>query len=291
MKIELTFTPPPEEIPPGKFKFLIKLNYEIFPEMIEEFGTDKYLQTQMHVMEVDQVDDNRTDYELELELPYGNYSLALYKTEIDKDGNQIDNESMVPLDEKLLEYFRDYCTPEPISREQQRELDDREEKDNKEKEREARQAQKELEQRKARQKAEAQMQLLKQEQNSAKLKVYFSAMDLYFHKAEEDFNASMSLLSIFHEELHENFQFYEGFFQRFYRKDVNAMIPMQGFFHFAKLMNLASTADELMQFFHTSLKEIDGIYMPIDDTLNVKAGMNYAQFLSALLRIAYIKAD
>ena len=26
------------------------------------------------------------------------------------------------------------------------------------------------------------MQLLKQEQNSAKLKVYFSAMDLYFHK-------------------------------------------------------------------------------------------------------------
>jgi len=43
MKIELSFTPPPEEIPPGKFKFLVKLNYEMFPEMIEEFGTDKYL--------------------------------------------------------------------------------------------------------------------------------------------------------------------------------------------------------------------------------------------------------
>ena len=135
------------------------------------------------------------------------------------------------------------------------------------------------------------MQLLKQEQNSAKLKVYFSAMDLYFHKQEEDFNASMSLLSIFHEELHENFQFYEAVFDRFYHKDVNAIIPMQAFFNFAKLMNLASSADELMGFFNGSLREIDGIYVPIDDTLNVKGGMNYAQFLSALLRIAYIKAD
>ena len=172
--------------------------------------------------------------------------------------------------------MHDHCTPEPISKEKQRELDDKEEKDNKEKEREARQAQKELEQRKARQKAEAQMQLLKQEQNSAKLKVYFSAMDLYFHKQEEDFNASMSLLSIFHEELHENFQFYEAVFDRFYHKDVNAIIPMQAFFNFAKLMNLASSAEELMSFFTQSLHEIDGIYVPIDDTLNVKGGMNYA---------------
>ena len=46
-----------------------------------------------------------------------------------------------------------------------------------------------------------------------------------------------------------------------------------------------------MSFFTQSLHEIDGIYVPIDDTLNVKGGMNYAQFLSALLRIAYIKAE
>jgi len=56
-------------------------------------------------------------------------------------------------------------------------------------------------------------------------------------------------------------------------------------------MNLASSAEELMSFFTQSLHEIDGIYVPIDDTLNVKGGMNYAQFLSALLRIAYIKAE
>ena len=116
-------------------------------------------------------------------------------------------------------------------------------------------------------------------------------MDLYFHKQEEDFNASMSLLSIFHEELHENFRFYASVFDPFYHKNVNEIIPMQGFINFAKLMNLAQSADELMSFFQQSLHEIDGIYVPVDDTLNIKGGVNYAQFLSALLRIAYIKAD
>ena len=61
-------------------------------------------------------------------------------------------------------------------------MDEEEEKQNKKKEQDARLAQKELESKKAQQKVEAQMQLLKQEQNSAKLKVYFSVMNLYFHK-------------------------------------------------------------------------------------------------------------
>lgn len=56
-------------------------------------------------------------------------------------------------------------------------------------------------------------------------------------------------------------------------------------------MNLSSSSEELMGFFQASLHEIDGIYLPVDDTLNIKAGMNYAQFLSALLRIGYIKAE
>jgi NADH:ubiquinone oxidoreductase subunit D len=31
--------------------------------------------------------------------------------------------------------------------------------------------------------------------------------------------------------------------------------------------------------------------LPVEDTLNIKNGMNYAQFLEAILRIAYIKAE
>ena len=119
------------------------------------------------------------------------------------------------------------------------------------------------------------MQLLKQEQNSAKLKVYFSVMNLYFHKAEEDFNASMSLLSIFHLELHENFKYYASVFDPFYKRRENEMIPLQGFFHFCKLMNLARSAEEVVGMF-TTLQEIDGVVMPVDDTLSTKNGLNYA---------------
>jgi len=33
------------------------------------------------------------------------------------------------------------------------------------------------------------------------------------------------------------------------------------------------------------------MFIPVDDTLNIKGGMNYAQFLSALLKIGYLKAE
>ena len=101
----------------------------------------------------------------------------------------------------------------------------------------------------------------------------------------------MSLLSIFHLELHDNFKYYASVCRPFYHRKENEMIPLQGFFHFVKLMNLTNSAEELIGWFQTSLHEIDGMYTPVDDTLNIKAGMNYAQFLSALLRIGYIKAD
>ena len=31
--------------------------------------------------------------------------------------------------------------------------------------------------------------------------------------------------------------------------------------------------------------------MPVEETLNIKNGLNYAQFLEAILRIAYLKSD
>lgn len=106
-------------------------------------------------------------------------------------------------------------------------MDDEEEKQNKEKEREARNAQKELEKRKAEQKIQAQMQLLKQETNSAKLKDYFGVMHLFFHRNEEDFNASMSLLSIYHLELHGHFLHYASCTSQYYEgHEQNKMIVL-----------------------------------------------------------------
>lgn len=116
-------------------------------------------------------------------------------------------------------------------------------------------------------------------------------MDLYFHKQEEDFNASMSLLSIYHLELHENFKYYASVCEPFYSRKENEMIPLQGFFHFVKLMNLTDSAETLIGWFTQSLYEIDGMFSPVDDTLNIKGGMNYAQFLSAILKIGYLKAE
>ena len=55
-------------------------------------------------------------------------------------------------------------------------------------------------------------------------------------------------------------------------------------------MNLARSAEEVVGMFNT-LAEIDGVVMPVDDTLSIKNGFNYAQFLEALLRIGYLKAE
>jgi len=53
------------------------------------------------------------------------------------------------------------------------------------------------------------------------------------------------------------------------------MIVLQGFFHFVKLMNLASSPREIVEMFQT-LQLIDGVLLPVEDTLNIKNGMNYA---------------
>jgi len=43
--------------------------------------------------------------------------------------------------------------------------------------------------------------------------------------------------------------------------------------------------------FDNTLHEIEGVQTPINDTLNIKNGMNYAMFLEAILRICYYRAE
>ena len=66
------------------------------------------------------------------------------------------------------------------------------------------------------------------------------------------------------------------------------MITLQGFLHFLKIMNLAHSRQDVMRICE-SLHEI--IHLPLQDTLNVKNGLNYAVFLEALIRIAYYKLE
>lgn len=68
------------------------------------------------------------------------------------------------------------------------------------------------------------------------------------------------------------------------------MISLQSFTHFMKIMQLAQSREEASATVEC-MHEIDGVQIPFADTLNVMNGLNYAQFLEAILRIAYYKKD
>jgi hypothetical protein len=123
-------------------------------------------------------------------------------------------------------------------------MDIAEEDENKKREHEARMAQKKLEEEKARLKYEQQQLIAKQEQNTARLEVYLKAMNLALHRTDEDFNSSLSILSIFHLDLADHFSFYASLHPQVFRKKQNELMDMQGFVHFLKVMKLAYSRDE-----------------------------------------------
>lgn len=163
-----------------------------------------------------------------------------------------------------------------------------EEQQNKANEQEARMAQKRLEEEKARLRYEQQRQIEKQEKNTAELKPYFEAMNLSFHHGEEDFNASMSVLSHYHQDIMDNFRFYSLLQDQKFSREENTMITLEGFIHFLKIMNFAGSRSEV-ESICDHIHEIDGFEGHIKDPLNIFNGLNYAQFLEAILRTAYYK--
>jgi len=73
-------------------------------------------------------------------------------------------------------------------------------------------------------------------------------------------------------------------------KDENKMITLSSFIHFMKIMKIADSKEEVIQA-SEAMKDIDGVNLPFGDTLNILNGLNYAQFLEAILRIAYWKKN
>jgi len=137
------------------------------------------------------------EYEFEIDYPYGTFELEIMWDS--PPGKPAEELELKPIqNEEDLKFLIVKQEPVPISMAELREMHAQEEEDNKKREQEARLAQKRLEEEKARLRYEQQQQIAKQEQNTAQLKVYFEAMNLGFHTGEEDFNASMSVLSIYH---------------------------------------------------------------------------------------------
>ena len=69
------------------------------------------------------------------------------------------------------------------------------------------------------------------------------------------------------------------------------MIVLQEFIHFMKLMDIAKSREEASAISEGCMGEIDGVQVPFTETLNSMNGLNYAQFLEAILRIAYYKKE
>jgi len=274
MTISWSLRPGPKFI--TKTRFFIDLTYEMFPELEAEFGQNYMPRHQLIEMQEYNDEDipNAKMWKAEIDMPYGNYSAKLmFYGSGSEEGGQ---EELIENTEMYDKYIAVYQEPKPISAAEQERRDNEEEEENKKKEQQARNKQKQLDEKKAEMRLEKQDAIRKQEQNSAALKVYFRAMNLQLHQKEEDFNASMSILSIYHLELHENFLYYAQPFQGPYNRVENELIPWQGFFNFCKVMKLATSATQVVNYFKNSLCEIEGINTPLDDTLNVKNGLNYA---------------
>ena len=84
MKIELSLTPPPADIEPGKYRFFVKLNYAMFPEMKEQEykdEEDKYVFNDYIELEPEKDENGQivldslgvAEYRFEMDLPYGSY--------------------------------------------------------------------------------------------------------------------------------------------------------------------------------------------------------------------------
>lgn len=221
-----------------------------------------------------------------MELPYGDIKVEFKYGNKNASPDEL-NITPVPEEEKNIEVKQE---PVPISMKKLKELHQIEEEENKKREAEARLAQKRLEEEKAKLRYDQQQQIAKQEQNTAQLRVFFEAMNLGFHTGEEDFNASMSTLSIYHQELMDNFKFYSQMHEQKFKKEENTIIVLQSFIHFMNLMGIAKSKEQASAACECMM-EIDGVSIPFADTLNVMNGLNYAQFLEAILRIAYWKKN
>jgi hypothetical protein len=86
-------------------------------------------------------------------------------------------------------------------------------------------------------------------------------MNLGFHQGEEDFNASMSVLSIYHQELMDNFKYYSGMHEQKFQKDENLYVIWQSFLHWMRVMDIAHTREEATNTAEC-MQEIDFVQIP-----------------------------
>jgi hypothetical protein len=282
-KISISLFPKLEVLKTNKSVTLyIKVTNAIFPELLEEFKEEEPVQEFEIEMETHPYHDGTNYFMADFELPYGDDTLEYFYT----IGGEEEKKFVA---EKDIGTATIHKSPSDIvSAAKQKELDEKEEEEIKKREKEQKNAHKLAMEKKKEEALERQQQMLLQEQNSLKLDIYWKAMDLNFLKSLEDANAALSILSLFYDTISDYFSFYASLQYQFYKLKENEFITLHSFMHFLKLFGIATTKDEIRFYF----QKLDTLIIPPpENVLNIKNGLNFAQFLEAILRIVQIKAE
>ena len=110
------------------------------------------------------------------------------------------------------------------------------------------------------------------------------ADDLPEEEREREASECLAICTTFYEDLFEMFDFYASTHSQVFKKKDNELITLQGFLHFVKAGRFAKSKEELQLLLQNMENAVP---TPISDSLNVLNGINFAQFLEAIMRIAY----
>lgn len=284
MKLGVFFDPIGDLLrkPDNDVKIYLQVQYQMYPEHREEFF-DKNFQEDFEVlMDWTILSGDTNSFKYYFDLPYGDYSFQYFYTVKNEEEKK-------PIPDKELENTEVKQTPEHIiSVAKQKELDIEEEENIKKREKEQKEKHKrEMDERRQEAK-ERQTQMETQMKNSQKLSIYWSEMNLDFHTSEVNANTSLSIFSLFYDEIKSYFEYYTKLQYQFYKKVENHFITLHSFMHFLKLYQIAVTRNEIGLFMQR-LETL--IIQPPENVLNVKNGLNFAQFLEAIMRIVYYKVE
>ena len=253
----------------------------MFPELRDEFKDSDYKPEFEVQLEESLFHDQTNYFTYDFDIPYGYLEYEYLYT--------IGDEEKKPIPEKDYEGVKVIQVPDEIvSEEEQKHLDMLEEEDIKKREKEQKIAHKNALEKRSKEAMERQEQILLQERNSLKLDKYWRAMDLNFHSTLEDANTALSIFSLYFDTITDYFSFYASLQPQFYTFKENEFITLQSFMHFLKLFCIATTKEEI-NLYVQQLNTL--IIQPFEDTLNIKNGLNFAQFLEAILRINKIKSE
>lgn len=116
MKLSIKYNPPFKV--PLQFEYYVRLQYKIFPEMMEEFNDPElYNYPQSEILQLEQDPDtfDIVSFKMELDRPWGSFKInLLYKKKDAQEGEEGFDLMEIPED-KVNGFLLESVEPEPIS--------------------------------------------------------------------------------------------------------------------------------------------------------------------------------